>query len=248
MRRAILPLLLALAAAPGCLASEISLTVTLLRGGLYVVEDPFYSKENSLVYVGRRHVTVIGATWSPAIARQLGERIRAITSLPIAEVVNTNYHPDRAGGNAYFREIGADVIATRRTHDLMKFDWDRVIRWTQRGVPDYPSIPPVLPNVVKRGDFRLQKGRIRVFHIGESHTPDGVFVYFPDERVLYGGCILKERLGNLEFANLAEYPKTLQRLRARKLPIDTIVAGHWTPLHGPELVDQYLELLKAETR
>lgn len=74
-----------------------------LRGHLYVVEDEFYAKENSMVYVGDKSVTVIGATWTPNTAKQLVTEIRKISSAPITEVIDTNYHPDRAGGNAYFQ-------------------------------------------------------------------------------------------------------------------------------------------------
>jgi glyoxylase-like metal-dependent hydrolase (beta-lactamase superfamily II) len=81
-------------------------------------------------------------------------------------------------------------------------------------------------------------------YMGPTHTPDGIFVYFPEEEVLYGGCILKEQLGNLTFANLEEYPKTLQKLRDLHLRIGIIVAGHGSPMHGPELIEQYLSMLR----
>ena len=44
-------------------------------------------------------------------------------------------------------------------------------------------------------------------------------------------------------ANIKEYPKTLHKLQALHLNIDTIISGHWSPLHGPELLDHYLQLL-----
>jgi len=88
----------------------------------------------------------------------------------------------------------------------------------------------------------------RVFDLGPSHTQDGIFVFFPQEKVLYGNCILKEQLGNLDFADLREYPKTLERLKQLHLDFTTIVAGHWSPIHGPELIDEYLQLLAAKTR
>jgi len=47
-----------------------------LRGHLYVVEDDFYTKENSIVYVGENSVTVIGATWTPDTAKRLVTEIR----------------------------------------------------------------------------------------------------------------------------------------------------------------------------
>jgi metallo-beta-lactamase class B len=80
-------------------------------------------------------------------------------------------------------------------------------------------------------------------YLGPSHAPDDVFVYFPQERILYGGCVLKEQLGNLALADLVEYPKTLTKLQNLHLGYTTIIAGHWSPIHGPELVDQYLQLL-----
>ncbi|MBF0103658.1 MAG: subclass B2 metallo-beta-lactamase [Desulfobacterales bacterium] len=215
-----------------------------LVGCIYVVEDSYYSKENSVVYIGADSVTVVGATWTPETAELLAEKIRKISSKPISEVIDTNYHPDRAGGNAYWKRIGAQIISTRMTYDLLKNDWGKIVDWTRSGIPSYPRLPLVLPTKTYSGDFELQDGRIRALYLGHSHTPDGIFVYFPEEKVLYGGCILKEQIGNLSFANIAEYLKTLQKLKQLNLEIRTVIAGHWSAVHGPELIDQYLELLR----
>ena len=235
---------LALLTASPALAATPTLTLSHLRGGVYVVEDSFYAKENSAVYVGRDHVTVVGATWSAETAKLLADEIGKITRKPITEVINTNYHPDRAGGNAYFKSIGAKIISTEMTRDLMRSGWDRVVASTRKAIPGYPASPAVLPDTVYPGDFALQGGRVRAIYLGQSHTPDGIFVYFPEEKVLYGGCILKEQLGNLDYANLAEYPVTLRKLQQLNLGFTTIIAGHYSPLHGPELIDQYTHLLE----
>src|ERR1700675_1026940 len=89
--------------------------LTPLRGHVYVAEDYFYSKENSVVYVGESSVTVVGATWTPETAKLLATEIAKITQKPITEVIDTNYHPDRAGGNAYFKSVGAKIISTKLT-------------------------------------------------------------------------------------------------------------------------------------
>ncbi len=219
--------------------------VTHLVGPLYLVEDSFYSKENSMFFVGPRHVTVIGATWSPETARLLDAEIRATTDKPVREVVITNYHPDRAGGNAYWKSRGASIVSTAMTRDLLEHEWDAVVKWTRAAIPDYPALPVTMPTDVRPGDFAIQDGRVQVFHLGASHTRDGVFVYFPDQAVLYGGCILKEQLGNLAFADVAEYPRTLERLQHRRLALKTVVAGHGSPVHGPDLIDRYLALVKG---
>ena len=235
-------------AAPIIAAENPKVVLTHLRGNVYVAEDYFYSKENSVVYVGDRSITVVGATWTPETAKLLAMEIGKITPKPITEVIDTNYHPDRAGGNAYFKGIGAQIVSTRMTRDLLEQHWDEMIRYVQKAIPSYPSLPVVLPDQTFAGDFELQGGRVKAIYLGPSHTPDGIFVYFPEEKALYGNCILKEQLGNLDFADLTEYPKTLQKLKDLNLGFTTIVAGHWSPLHGPELIDRYLQLLESKHR
>lgn len=91
--------------------------------------------------------------------------------------------------------------------------------------------------------FSLQNGNVRVFYVGPSHTAADVFVYFPNEAVLDAGSILKPFLGNMAKANVAEYPKTLHKLQDLHLDIRVVIAGHWSAVHGPNLIDHYLDLL-----
>ena len=58
-------LLLLILGAPLALAADPTVILTALGGHLYVAEDNFYLKENSMVYVGDNFVTVISSTWTP---------------------------------------------------------------------------------------------------------------------------------------------------------------------------------------
>jgi metallo-beta-lactamase class B len=98
----ILPMLLL--SAPLAFSADPTVVLTPLQGNLYVVEDSFYLKENSMVYVGDSFVTVVGATWTPETAKLLVTEIKKITPKPIMEVIDTNYHPDRAGGILTLKE------------------------------------------------------------------------------------------------------------------------------------------------
>jgi metallo-beta-lactamase class B len=224
-------------------ASGQTLKITHVRGNVYAVEDGFYAQENSAVYVGDKFVTVIGATWTPYTAELTTHEIAKITSKPIKQVINTNYNLDRAGGNAYFRGIGASVISIVLTRELLQREWTQMVKSTKEAFPDYPNVMLALPDQTYPGDFELQDGRVRGIYLGRSHTPDDIFVYFPEEKILYGGCILKEKLGNFQLADLDEYSRTLEKLKRLNLGFTTIIAGHYSPIHGPELVDQYLQLL-----
>jgi metallo-beta-lactamase class B len=219
------------------------LVLTRLTERLYISEDYYYVKENSVAYVGDSYVTVIGATWTPQMARLLADEIAKITPKPIREVVDTNHDLDRVGGNAYFKSIGTRIVSIKMTRDLLKQEGERSVELTRHFFPDYPKIDIVLPDQIFASDFSLQENSILGIYLGPSHKSDDIFVYFPKEKVLYGGCVLKEQLGNTDGADLIEYPKTLRKLKQLGLDIATIVAGHYSPVHGPELIDQYLRLL-----
>jgi metallo-beta-lactamase class B len=83
-------------------------------------------------------------------------------------------------------------------------------------------------------------------YLGPSHSTDGIFVYFPEEKFLYGGCILVEDvgIGYLGDSNLIQYPKTLSRLKNLNLEITNIITGHGDPVHGPELLNRYMTAMQ----
>ena len=136
-----------------------TITLTHLRGNVYVVQEDYpLSDENAVVYVGKEFVTVVGATWSPESARLLASEIAKVTRKPIGEVVDTNYNLDRAGENAYFKGIGARIISTNLTRDLLRRDWDKMVSDARKRYPDYPNDPVTLPDTTYPGDFELQGG------------------------------------------------------------------------------------------
>lgn len=217
-----------------------------LRGPIYLAVDPHYASTNSLVYIGSKSVTVIGASYTPQTAAELAAKIRRLTAAPIAEVIDTSPDPEWSGGNAYWKNRGARIYAVQSTYDLLKNTWADRNQKAQKNHPGYPALPLVLPTEVFPEHFELQDGNIRAFYLGPSHTAGDIFVYFPREQVLDAGSILKEHLGNLADANLADYPKTLERLKMMHLTIQIIIAGHWSAIHGPELIDDYLNMLRAQ--
>lgn len=225
-------------------AAESKITITHLNGPIYLVEDEHYAKTNSLFYVGPTAVTVVGASYTPDTASLLAAQIRKITGLPIREVIDTSPDAEWSGGNSYWMSIGARVVAAEVTCEALKKNWDAKVAAVQKNFPGYPSLALSPPGQCYHGNFETQDGHIRVLYLGPSHTPADVFVYFPSEKILDAGSILKEQLGNLANADVREYPVTLHKLQALHLDVQTVIAGHWSATHGPDLIDKYLDMLK----
>ena len=119
-----------------------SITLSHLRGNVYVVVDTYpLSDENSAVYIGAKYVTVVGATFSPETAKALAGEVAKVTDKPIREVIDTNYNLDRAGGNPYFRSIGAKIVSIDPTQQLLCRTGHNKLLAPE---PDTPSIPTSL--------------------------------------------------------------------------------------------------------
>lgn len=79
-----------------------------------------------------------------------------------------------------------------------------------------------------------------------AHAPGDIFVYFPREQVLDAGSILKPYRGNMADADVREYPKTLRRLQRMHLKIRTVIAGDWSAVQGPDLIEKYWPSLLSQ--
>jgi len=151
--------------------------------------------------------------------------------------VNSHFHMDAAGGNAAILAAGGTVYASSATVELLRTRGESVrneLAQMFRGTPDgerFAETPVALPNRV----FPLSEGitlefggeAVRVIHPGPAHSSDNVVVFFPDRRVLFGGCMVigMDRVGYTGDADLARWPASLRVLEA-------LAAVHVIPGHG----------------
>jgi len=82
---------------------------------------------------------------------------------------------------------------------------------------------------------------------GAGHAADNIVVWLPDEKVLFGGCMVKSAdsrsLGNLSHANLEQWPSTLQAVLDKYPTATNVIPGHG-PVGDLGLLQHTLQLLK----
>lgn len=163
---------------------------------------------------------------TPATNESSKELIEHLISLgfTIKAVVATHFHEDCVGGLEVFHENNVPSYAHTKTIDLLK-------------KAGKTSLTPLngFNNILE------QKVGDKVVYsefFGEGHTKDNIVAYFPDDKILFGGCLIKEDgagVGNLEDANISEWSETVKGI-ARKYPeIETVIPGHGK-LGGKELL------------
>lgn len=150
----------------------------------------------------------------------------------IKTVVPTHFHEDCVGGLESFYKHGVPAMASAKTLDLLEKAGRKFSK----------------PLVPFSDSLALMVGGkdLRVLYFGEGHTKDNVVAYFPEEAVLFGGCLIKSvgaAKGNLADANVQAWPATVRKLKDR-LPLTNIVIpghGQWG---GRELLDYTIELFE----
>jgi glyoxylase-like metal-dependent hydrolase (beta-lactamase superfamily II) len=177
---------------------------------------------NTGVIVGDDGVMVIDAQATPLMAREVIRRIRRVTDKPVKYVVLTHYHAVRVlGASAYRAE---QIIASRRTLGLirergrqdMASEFGRFPRLF-RGARSIPGL--TWPTLVFDSAITVMMGKleVRVMHVGPGHTGGDAIVWLPSQRVLFSGDLVEYNAGIYTGdAHLAEWPDTLDKLRALK--------------------------------
>lgn len=82
--------------------------------------------------------------------------------------------------------------------------------------------------------------------LGEGHTKDNVVAYFPKDKVMFGGCLIKEinaAKGFLGDANVADWSNTVAKVKKTYPTVQIIVPGHGKS-GGKDLLDYTIKLFK----
>ena len=84
-----------------------------------------------------------------------------------------------------------------------------------------------------------------MYYPGPSHSKDNLIVYFPDKRLLFGGCAVKsiqsKNLGFTGDAIMSEWPKSLAKVLNKYNDALLVVPGHGE-VGGLEIIRHTLAL------
>ncbi|NBD14260.1 COR family subclass B1 metallo-beta-lactamase [Corallococcus silvisoli] len=174
---------------------------------------------------------LVDTGWTPRQSKLLLTWARDTLHHPVRAALVTHFHVDRTGG---IPTLDAQGIPVHSREDTAR-------RAAAQGNP----VPQ--QRLSDAQDF----GPLSVFFPGAGHTADNLVVLHPATRTLFGGCFIRDAtgkgMGNLEDADLAAWPASLQRERAHFPDVRIVVPGHESP-GGPELLDHTEALLRAASR
>ena len=150
----------------------------------------------------------------------------------INAVVTTHFHIDNLGGLKAFEQAGIPSYANFKTIEFAK---ERNENLPQNGFKDVLEI-------------KVGNKKVIAKFFGEGHTRDNTIGYFPDEEMLFGGCLIKEMnatKGNLADANENEWSKTVEKIKNSYPNIQWVIPGHGQ-YGDKKLLDYTIQLFKKQ--
>lgn len=168
--------------------------------------------------------------------------------------INTHFHNDCITGNAVYIDAGIPVYGSSDIKLLLNERGDAMRDLMKSTVPDsswWWSYFDTMTFVPPDHEFELSDGKtfvfgtdsVIVYYPGPAHAPDNVVVWFPQRKVLYGGCMVRvsSNIGNLSDADVEFWETSINKLR----PFDAeyIVPGHGM-FGGQELIDSTIAAIQ----
>src|SRR3989338_8247676 len=229
----------------GCMFKRLSLIFIILLGftNPIVAAEPevvklaegvygFIGKEgatNSGFVVTNEGIVVIDTQGPKELALLLKKKIHEITDKPVVYVINTHFHGDHTFGNQYFKEAWEIISHENTNKNLIEKDKQHREQFKKSfGENSLEGFELTLPTKTFKNTLSLRIGgkTIELAYLGKGHTDGDIIVYFPIERIMFGGDLLyKERLPWLGDAYISDWIETLKNLK-------NFDAGIYVPGHG----------------
>ena len=186
---------------------------------------------NGIIVVGSRGAMVIDSSWTEKQTAWLLERVHAATGTAAIALVPTHSHDDRAGGIGIAARMGVATHALDKTNELLRRN----------------NKPTAVTSFAGERLFELGGVSVEVFYPGAGHTVDNAVVYVREDRLLFGGCLIRSArskgLGYTEEADIRAWPGTVERIIERYPAVQIVVPGHG-PSGDSALLTHTVELAK----
>jgi metallo-beta-lactamase class B len=185
-----------------------------------------------MIVIDESEALIFDTPTNDSDSKELIDWIEENLKCKVIGVVVTHFHNDCLGGLNEFHERQIPSYASFKTIELAKQD---SVQIPQNGFINYLEIGV--------GDKKV----INKF-FGEGHTIDNIVSYFPEENVLFGGCLIKAlgaSKGYLGDANVNEWSNTVQAVKSKYGKVKVIIPGHGIPGNS-DLLDYTIELFKID--
>ena len=224
--------------------SKVQMKVTKVAGNVYMLEG---AGGNIGASVGDDGIVIVDDQYAP-LAEKIQAALKSITDKPVRFIINTHYHGDHTGGNAYFQKQ-APIIAQDNVRKRLE-SGGSAGNGGSIHMDRKPAPKEALPIITFDQDVtvHLNGEDIRALYFPAGHTDGDSIIFFPksnvvhmgDDFVTYGFPFIDIDSGGSINGMIDGVEKVIGQV-----PADvTIIPGHG-PISNVDDVRAYLTMLKG---
>jgi len=223
--------------------SKVQITVTKVAGTVYMLQG---AGGNIGASVGEDGIVVVDDQYAP-LAEKIEAALKGITDKPVRFIINTHYHGDHTGGNAFFQKqapvIAHDNVRKRLEQGSMAGNLGS-ISMERKAAPK-----EALPIVTFDHDVtvHLNGEDIRALHFPGGHTDGDSIIFFPKSNVVHmGDDFVRYGFPFIDLASGGSVQGLIAALEevVPKLPADVkVIPGHGN-VSNLDDVREYVKMLK----
>lgn len=190
---------------------------------------------NGMYVVTNNGVVLLDTPWDTTQFQPLLDSIQARHHQNVVLCIATHFHSDRTVGLPYYATKGIATYSSTATQNLC--------REKNEGIAQYVFTKDTV--------FSVGNVQFQTFYPGEGHSSDNIVVWFPNDKILYGGCFIKSKetndIGNLSDANVPAWRVAIQQTIQKFAQAAYVIPGHLDGYgvnnlaHTAKLVDDYLK-------
>ncbi|MFY9151365.1 MAG: subclass B1 metallo-beta-lactamase [Prolixibacteraceae bacterium] len=168
---------------------------------------------NHLLILDQNEVVLVNTPARDSMTVVLLQAIKKKFGKKVTRVLVSHFHDDSSGGLNETARRGIISYSLDKTRDLL--------------LPEHKSIDVVFSDSLS---VQLPTTRLNLFFLGAGHSVDNSLVWLPEEKILFGGCLLKSlqarAIGNIQDADLQAWPETVQKVKTKFFGAKIVIPGH----------------------
>lgn len=215
--------------------NKYNLKITHLTDNLYLYVSygkymNTYYPANAMYMVTNKGIVLFDTPWAKRYYQPLLDSLWARHHQKVILCISTHFHDDRTGGLKYYNAKGIKTYTTATTDSLSTLHHNNRARFL----------------LYQDSTFKVGQSSFSTYYPGPGHTLDNIVIWFPKQKVLYGGCLIKSvsdtSLGNLEDADVPQWANSLRRLQKKFPNPHFVIVGH-NDWRDPNSIQHTLKLI-----
>lgn len=185
---------------------------------------------NGIIYINSGEAIIVSTPPTDETTESLINWVKDSLNAEIKGFIIDSWHPDNMEGLDIVNKFGIKSYSNESTQQIAK----------AKGLP----IPQV--GIPQKMEFNVGNRKLVARYFGPAHTDDGIVVWIPDEKILFGSNAVRNYngwIGNIGDADVNKWSETIEKIRDEYITVKTVIPGHGN-YGGPELLDYTINLYK----